>query len=413
MRSGLARAVVTLTGLTFSALIVGETALRLSRFGWTPSALGPWRKPVPWSAIRSLGEDGTPSPRPEGFGRWGLHAWSDPITYRLDRNGSRLSGLAAQRARGALSRRILVLGDSNAFGYGVEASASFASQLERGLDGLGLAVSVENAGVCASDTLGQLGRLRARAHDLRPGDIVIHTVSPWSLRLDRPLPEPAASNLERRITNFLAGRLGDLADRFGVADRLYRRLAGYTRDSLDWPAGSTVAWEIAPLLESDAVFERHGAGALDALQAALISARSLQTTSVVLFVPLDIQIGTGRSPLYLDGLLPYPSWGFVDRDYTGERRHVGMLSRLCSRLGISLIDATEILRRMSPTAFLPDDYHLSATGHAAIGMALTEHVAPLVAHAGRTRDNRRALTARNLSTGFSPKRIRNRQEDSP
>ena len=409
VRPGLARTIGTLAGLILSALMVGETALRLSRFGFTPSALGPWRKPIPWSAIRSLGRDGAPAPRPDGFGHWGLHAWSEPITYRLDAAGSRIGGLPA---RTPAAPRILVLGDSNAFGYGVEASSSFASQLERGLAGLDLAVRVENAGVCASDTLGQLHRLAERAHDLRPGDIVIHTVSPWSLRLDRPPSQPALPGLGRRIANVLEGRIGDLADQVGIADRLYRWIARFTRDSLDWPAGSTVAWEIAPLLASDAVFERHGAGALEALETALTAVRAGRATSIVLFVPLDIQVGTDRNRLYRDGLLPYPSWGFVDRDYTGEQRHVAMLTRTCSRLGVSMIDATEALRRIPATAFLPDDYHLSATGHAAITALLTERVAPLVTHARRARDDQRTLMARNLSPGFSPRRNRSRQEDS-
>jgi lysophospholipase L1-like esterase len=91
-------------------------------------------------------------------------------------------------------------------------------------------------------------------------------------------------------------------------------------------------------------------------------------------VPLDVQIDRGRNELYAAERLPYPSWGFVDRDYTQDQRYAQAMARLAETLDVPLLDVTSVLASRAAESYLQDDYHLSAIGYR--GMA--EAIAPAV-----------------------------------
>lgn len=70
-----------------------------------------------------------------------------------------LGGLVAAAATAEPPIRLLALGDSLTAGYGLERAKAFPAQLERALSGLGLNVTVENAGVSGDTSGGGRARL--------------------------------------------------------------------------------------------------------------------------------------------------------------------------------------------------------------------------------------------------------------
>lgn len=351
-----------------AALVAAEGALRISRVGLSARALGPWQPRVPWESIRTL-EDGRPWPRAGGGASWALQAGSPVIEYRLDANGFRVNG----SPRGGAGCGVLVVGDSNAFGYGVRAEEAFPAQLEALLRDHASGVAVYNAGICGSDVALQRRWLEDVLGRMRP-DVVVVTVSPWSLRTDLPPGPPEGRTLPERVWNVVNGRTARLAARFAVADRLRRRAFHLLHDRIGWPPPALVAWELAPLQEPRAAFDVRMAGATAEVARMVERARAAEAAPLVVHVPLDVQLGTARNALYRRERLPYPSWGFRDVDYTDDRRYAEALARLRTALGVPVLDTTAALASDAARSYLEDDYHLSAGGHRRIA----EEIAPAV-----------------------------------
>jgi lysophospholipase L1-like esterase len=360
-----------LLALLAVALLAAEAALRVSRLGLSRAALGRWQRRVPWEAIRTL-DDGGPWPRPNGAARWALQPGSPVVEYRIDGEGFRVPAVAAPPAgRGAC--RVLVLGDSNPFGYGVPAEDAFPAQLERLLRDRGGDVVVRNAGICGSDVAQQRRWVEALLARESP-DVAVLAVSPWSLRTDRPPPPPPGRTLPEKLWNVANGRTAALAAWSAVADRVRRRTFHWLAAVAGWPPPSLVAWELQPLVEPRAAFDVRFAVAAAEVQRAVERLRAAQATPLLVFVPLDVQLGTGRNALYRRERLPYPSWGFVDRDYTRDRRYAEALRRLAGVLEVPLVDATNPLATRADDGYLRDDYHLSAGGHRRIAEEIASAV---------------------------------------
>lgn len=367
--SGRPARVLRTTLLIVMALVLAEASLRLMRFGPTVAALGPWREPSRWNAIRILEPDGTPWPIPGGQARWALEACNRPIDYRLDDRGLRI-GAPAVRAAGSDACRILVLGDSNAFGYGVAAEEAYPAQLEELLVGRGVPAEVENAGICGSNVRGARRWLEEILphHRVR---VVLLTVSPWSLRLDpAPGDSTPGATFTDKLWNVVSARTRQLGACSALVDRGSRRAFHTLSLLIGWPASSGVAWEMEPLLESPAEFERRWAGVTREIEQMVSFVRSQGAQALLVFVPLDVQVSTARNRLYRNEQLPYPSYGFVDRDYTHDERYAQAIAGLAARLGVRSVDLTPVLRRSGADGFLGCDYHLSRAGHRQMAAAV-------------------------------------------
>jgi len=360
--------------LLAAVLLAAEAFLRIERFGLSSAALGRWQPSLRWSAIRTLDERG-PWPRPGGSARWSLQAGSPEIEYRIDADGFRVAEGAVRR-RGAC--RVVALGDSNVFGYGVRAEEAFPAALERLLLESGVDVEVRNAGVCASDVAQQRRWLESAVERASP-DIVLLVVSPWSLRTDQPPHDPEPT-LGEKLASAIVRTTASPAASSALADRARRRflhgLAAYTK----WLPPSDVAWHLQPLLEARPKFELRFRVVAAYVKQMTERLRAKKVTPILVLVPIDVQTTTSRNHLYVAEKLPYPSWGFVDRDYTRDPRYADDMARLAEALGVPLIDVTQGLVTHPGQSYLRDDYHLSAVGHRRIA----EELAPAVRDACRT-----------------------------
>jgi hypothetical protein len=397
-------------GTIIAAMLVGvlaggmtlEMLLRISARGWSAAAFGPWEERRPWEAIRQAGPDGEPRPVPGGRASWRLQPWAQPIEYRLDHNGFRA-------ARGPTSAsapcRVLALGDSHTFGYGVGAEQAWPAMLESML----ARVNVANAGICGTGIAAEQAWLPDALAASR-AQVVVIAVTPWSLREDPEPPEqheldprwPRAEVYLRRITRYSA-----------VADRLSRAVFQRTSALVGWPPPAPVLWELAPLVEPPATFHARWAGVHARLARMVALVRRRGATPIVLYVPLDVQVSAARNALYRDGRLPYRTHGFVDRDYTKDARYLHALDKSATKLRVVFVDATPMLRALAPAGFLNDSYHLAVEGHAhlaallvspiavacAASPAIVEATAPAVSGMTFTQlASRQSLSSRNASS---------------
>jgi lysophospholipase L1-like esterase len=362
-----ARMTAALVLAVCAAAVTLEALLRIEARGLSVAALGPWEERRPWEAIRQAGPDGIKRPVPSGRAEWRLQPWHRPVEYRLDEHGFRLGRGAASFAGGQASMpaacRVLAVGDSHTFGYGVPAEHAWpgvvATMVTR--------VTVANGALCGSGIPAEQAWLPDAIAAARP-HVVVLAVTPWSLRED---PEPPALHaLDPRWPRVDAyfRRLTRLS---AVADRLSRVALPRSAALLGWPPPASVLWELVPLLEPPAAFRARWRGVERRLAHMVRDVRRTGATPIVLFIPLDVQVSEARNALYRGGRLPYRTHGFVDRDYTRDGRYTDVLARTAVRLDVQLVDATPFLRATAPEGFLSDSYHLSPAGHS--------HVAALIA----------------------------------
>lgn len=357
-------------GLACATLVAVEAGLRLAALGWSARLLRAWREPPPWGAIRRIGADGAPSPVPGGHARWALQPGSATIDYRTDERGFRVVDADTVRSRAACA--VLVAGDSNAFGYGVAAADALPGRLAQALVEDGLDADVANAGLCGGNVVAQRRWLDDVLARERP-DVVVLVLSPWSLRTDDPSAHRDATAGER-AWNVLEQRLRAWSAVSALVERT-ERVAGHAAHRIaGWPPESTVARELEPLLEDEAVFRRRLTDASVELGRIVAAIRRRGAAPVLGFVPLDVQVSRARNRLYAAELLPYRAFGFDDRDYTATGRYAA-LAAIAARMRLPFADATPALRAFGADAFLPDDYHLSALGHAALASAIVPQVA--------------------------------------
>jgi hypothetical protein len=193
-------------------------------------------------------------------------------------------------------------------------------------------------------------------------DVVILVLSPWSLRTDSP-EDPTDPTLGEKLARGFIGAVSWPAARSAVVDRARRRLLHVVAPFTHWLPTSDAAWHLRPLLEARPEFELRFKGAATYVEEMVGRVRARNLTPLLVLVPLDVQTSASRNRLYAAERLPYPSWGFVDRDYTQDRRYADDMARLARELGVPLIDVTERLVTHASESYLQNDYHLSAAGH--------------------------------------------------
>ena len=86
-------------------------------------------------------------------------------------------------------------------------------------------------------------------------------------------------------------------------------------------------------------------------------------------LPLDVQVHPAEWAKYAGERVDLRPTDVLLDVYLGEARHHGVLA----------VDLRGPLLAASPGAFLPDDYHLSPRGHAAVAAALARSLTPVAA----------------------------------
>jgi hypothetical protein len=290
--------------------------------------------------------------------------------------------------------QVAVLGDSFAWGYGVERHERFSDRLEASLRGS----NVQNYGVCGYGTDQELLVLRQSALKIAPKVVIVEfavgndlddIMSATAYKLPKPtfvladgalrltgVPVPRIANWRRaartQVRDFLTAHLRIYAwgrPRWGrfrsrtlgslglVRDNASEkaRLRLYERDAPERIAGG---WVLAEALLGAMRDEAAGAGA----------------RLVLLVVPDRLQV---EEPLWDEvarefGLNP----AGYDRDLPDRR-----LKEIADRLGILIVDPLIRQRRLAAQGrplFIPGDRHWSAEGHAVAADALREVVAPVL-----------------------------------
>ena len=302
-------------------------------------------------------------------------------------------GLPGGNASGA-APQVAVLGDSFAWGYGVERQERFSDRLEALLPGW----NVQNYGVCGYGTDQELLVLRQSALKIAPRLVIVefaigndldNIMSAKAYKLPKPsfvlaggalrltgVPVPRIENWERaartelrdfltanlRIYAWVRPRWGNLQPRIlsalGIAHDTagdMMRMGPYERNA---PKGLERAWELA-----EAIL---GAMRDDAARAG--------ARLVVLVVPERLQVENSPWDEVVRGLGVDPAR--YDRDLPDRR-----LREIADRLGILLVDPLAQQRRLAAQGralFLPEDPHWNAAGHAVAAEALREALAPVL-----------------------------------
>lgn len=358
------RLLVGIVLVLLSSGVFLEGLLRIGARGFTPSAFGVWEENRPWEAIRRTGPGGMTEPVPGGHAAWRIQPWHRPIEYRLDDHGFRTAGAAMPSGAPC---RVLALGDSHTFGYGVGGNEAWPAMVSSMLAN----VAVENGGVAGS----AIGAMEAWLPDALAAahpQVVVLAVTPWSLRDD---PEPAEQHVLDARWPHAEWLLRRASQYSAVADQLSRFALQRSARMFGWPPPAPVLWELVPLVEPPAAFHARWEGVHARLARMVETVRRRGAVPILLFLPLDVQVSAQRNVLYRNGRLPYRTHGFVDRDYAHDDRYVRALDESAERLRVEAIDATPILRAIAPSGFLPDDYHLGADGHAHVAALMSAPIA--------------------------------------
>ncbi len=241
---------------------------------------------------------------------------------------------------------VVVLGDSYAFGWGVEEEASFPRQLERLLrEHLGApTLTVINAGIPGYGPYQQIAMLRQVRRYVTP-DLVIATFSLANDPVD-----------ELRIARYAPDRLQEYDPALREPDAFLSRLSRHSRTAslLDQ---RTRSWQLFGA----------NAGA---------EARRLMTATWVRLidecrqdgVPLIMVVVPQRNQILRGGGLA----GWFAGQLTGELR--ALPREIARRHGVPLVDLGPTLAvvQQHQDAFLPHDAHWTTAGHRAAAQAIAD-----------------------------------------
>jgi len=242
-------------------------------------------------------------------------------------------------------RHVVVLGDSYAFGWGVEEAEAFPRKLEgllrERLDDPDLVVI--NTGIPGYGPSQQLAMLRRLLGHVTP-DIVIFTFSLANDPVD-----------ELRLARFAPDRLADYEPAVREADAFLSRLSRASR-TVALVDGRT-RW---------LQFFLANAGA-DARELAEVSVNRLIDACDEIGMPL-LMVSVPQRKQILDG-------GLTGRIAAGLTRELRALPEtIARRRGVPLLDLAPVLADVQSRedAYLPHDAHWTAAGHAAVARAVAE-----------------------------------------
>ncbi len=273
------------------------------------------------------------------------------VRYRFNRLGYRDSDFGSQ----AGTRRLVLLGDSVAFGLGVDQDLIFANLLEGRLrKETGRPWEVANLAIFAYHTADQLAALREDGLALRPEVVVVQfLMNDFSIPATAGGPAPPPS---------LGDRLIAAKNRLVYRSALYRRLhqagAGLLYLAVH---DARRRWFTETLNDAQprqqlamlkATPEDGGIAAFRALAAIQDTAHSAGARTLVLFIPDEVQLYTDR--------------------YDGINHRV---AAFCRRQGIAMLDALPALRASQHRRSLYlDGVHFTATGHRRVTALLLDEL---------------------------------------
>ena len=263
--------------------------------------------------------------------------------------------------------RLLVLGDSQAFGYHVEFADSFAGRL-----GAHEGVSVYDAAVPSYGPAEYLAVLEALAPELRPTHVlyVANVGNDWSevdtRNVDRTTARDGwgeAMHAGRTEPTPFPGR-GWLMGRSHLVYALRATLSRVTEAAP--PRASKITRLVDDLPRLGAPRGEHRSRLTAPILAANEVARSHGAELLVVTLPLDVQVHR----------VEWAKYRSAPRDLRATERLAADLHADLAEHGVISRDPLPALRAASPGAFLPDDDHLSPRGHAAVAEVITELLPP-------------------------------------
>ncbi len=280
------------------------------------------------------------------------------FSHRVDTNALGLRG-AEPRPRQANTFRIVCLGDSFTWGFGVRTSETFAARLESILTEKypALDVQVLNAGVPGYGTADQLHFLESRSEILDPDLVLVQFLPETDFMENR---RPAKGAFEPR-DGWLVLK-ADAVDPTEVQPAWHRALAWAKRQSHLLSFVSERVGYLAMrsgLLPQRALtraydFDEHDARlAIDLLRDVARTANALGAATIFVFSP-------GQAPVLSDDTSNLPSASSV-------------VAKAAQGAGAGFIDLTGPLRDRPDrlNLYYPVDGHWSATGHAAVADILS------------------------------------------
>ena len=282
------------------------------------------------------------------------------IIYSFNRQGYR----DTESAAGSGVRRIVLLGDSVAFGLGVNQDRIFAHLLEGRLrKETGRPWDVANLAVFAYDTADELVALKEDGLPLRPELVVVEfLMNDFAIPASAGGPAPPPS---------LGDRLIAVKNRLVYRSAFYRRLhqaatglvylAAHDARRRWFPGTLNDAQPRVELAMLKATPDDRTIAAFRALAEIRDTARSAGARTLVLLMPDEVQLYTDQ--------------------YDGINRRI---AAFCQREGIALIDALPALRS-SPdrTGLYLDGVHLTEGGHQLVAGLLFRELARRGMIAGR------------------------------
>lgn len=285
------------------------------------------------------------------------------IRYRLNREGYRDIDRTPEAMSGAVSRRLLLLGDSVTFGLGVPQDRIYAAQLERELDArTGRPYEVVNLAVFAYDTLDELAAFVEDGQKYRPATVILQFyLNDFSVRMKvdgSSLKEGSASPPPPTF----AQRLTAVKNRVLFGSALYRRLN-------QGVAG--LSYRLFHDLRRERYPETLNRDEIQA-DAAYLAENPDDTT-----VPTFAAIAEVRRTAEANGakflaFLSPDEVQLFDRKFDGVTKR---LLRFCAAQGISCFDPLPDFRaRADKTQLFLDGVHYSAHGHAVVAGRLADEL---------------------------------------
>lgn len=285
----------------------------------------------------------------------------------INRAGFRGSEWRPAESEAPVAGRVMIVGDSQMFGYGVESHESIAAALPVAIAARGgrpsevLAAAVPSWGpteyVRAVESLGPI---------YRPSHVVFvaNAANDWmevgvpnarrSTARDGWLVQGADSGAE--APTWFPGR-GFLMARSHLVLAV-RQIAAHARGNA-LPAADA-AWRLQREVATHASGPPPRRSRLTpALLAAERACRQIGCRVVAAALPLDVQVHPGEWAKYRGAPRAIDATRALLADFIADARDAGIPA-------VNLIDA---LSESSPGAFLPDDYHLSPKGHRVVAEA--------------------------------------------
>jgi lysophospholipase L1-like esterase len=266
---------------------------------------------------------------------------------------------------GPIANRALLLGDSQMFGYGVAVEDGVAAQLEVAL---GPGAEVLNAAIPTWGPTEYTSVIEQLVPRYRP-QVVIFVANVANDWFESIVPNRKRTSARDGWATRVSSADGPPPRQFpGRRWLMSRSHLVYVMRSIGAKVGELEGRPHAQaaelLVKQFEQLHKPRAGYRSMVSAHVARARDLCTQwgceVVVVGLPIDVQVAATE----------WAKYGSEPRDLSHTEALLSDLGEDARALGLRSINLTQTLRDSSPGAFLDDDYHMSAKGHAAIAQAI-------------------------------------------